>query len=139
MHACNRELAQQIATVFEDVGTTSGVKTALIYGGMPKAPQRAALQGGARVVVATPGRLRDLLEEGALTLSNVLCFILDEADRMLDMGFEPDIRAIAALLPQKRQTLMFSATWPQSIQQLASEFLNKPAKVPPSLVVWQGL
>ncbi|KAJ1430802.1 P-loop containing nucleoside triphosphate hydrolase protein [Ochromonadaceae sp. CCMP2298] len=126
-----RELAMQSHQVVEDMGGPLGV---CIYGGVPKGHQKSALQAGAEVVVATPGRLMDLLEEKALSLDQVCYLVLDEADRMLDEGFEPTIRKICSLckLPpttgefslQSRQTVMFSATWPEEIRQLAEKYLS---------------
>jgi len=100
-----------------------------LYGGVEKKTQRNILQKGIHIVVATPGRLLDLISEGYCKLGQVSFLVLDEADRMLDMGFEKPIRAILKEIPEKRQTLMFSATWPVIIQQLASEFLNNPVRV----------
>lgn len=127
--APTRELVQQIAEVLEEAGGPVGLRCARIYGGTPKGPQRAALRAGAAVVAATPGRLMDLMEEGCISLSEVSFLVLDEADRMLDLGFEPAIRAIAKATPSSRQTVMQSATWPPAVGQLASEFLRDPIKV----------
>mmetsp|Transcript_30050 Transcript_30050/g.28720 ORF Transcript_30050/g.28720 Transcript_30050/m.28720 type:complete len:579 (+) Transcript_30050:96-1832(+) len=126
--APTRELAMQSHQVCLDVG---GLKSVCIYGGVPKQQQKADLRAGAEVVVATPGRLLDLLEEGHLVLSSVCYLVLDEADRMLDDGFEPAIRQIIAKCPAAgdsitdRQTAMFSATWPEEIRALADKFLRK--------------
>jgi len=132
--APTRELAMQSYQVVEDLGGPKGV---CIYGGVPKGMQKQSLQGGAEIVVATPGRLMDLIEEHELSLTQVCYLVLDEADRMLDEGFEPVIRKIISLCPQvstssdtfeqslsKRQTVMFSATWPEEIRNLADKFLN---------------
>jgi ATP-dependent RNA helicase DBP3 len=100
-----------------------------VYGGVSKEGQISALRQGVEIVVATPGRLLDLVNDRALDLSHVQYLVLDEADRMLDMGFEKDIRAIVKMLHAQRQTLMFSATWPEVIQKLAHDFLSKPVKV----------
>jgi ATP-dependent RNA helicase DBP3 len=127
--APTRELAMQTAEVAEKAGASCDVRSACVYGGAPKGPQYAALRGKAQVVVATPGRLQDLLQEGALSLARATFLVLDEADRMLDLGFEPAIRAIAGAIRSDRQTLMFSATWPNSIQLLAREFLSAPVVV----------
>ncbi|BBN15389.1 ATP-dependent RNA helicase DBP3 [Marchantia polymorpha subsp. ruderalis] len=128
--APTRELTQQIAEVLEEAGSSCGVKIACIYGGTPKGPQKAALRAGATVIVATPGRLQDLMEEGVCSLEQVSFVVLDEADRMLDLGFEPAIRAIISKTNKVRQTLMFSATWPTSVDQLAKEFMQEnPIKV----------
>eukprot|EP00301_Raphidiophrys_heterophryoidea_P018696 c3702_g1_i1.p1 GENE.c3702_g1_i1~~c3702_g1_i1.p1 ORF type:complete len:533 (-),score=121.36 c3702_g1_i1:78-1646(-) len=123
-----RELATQIFDVAAVAGKTCSIQAVCLYGGMSKAEQRKQLYG-ASMVVATPGRLLDMVNDGVCDLSNVKYMVLDEADRMLDMGFEKDVRKIMALLPEKRQTLMFSATWPTEIQSLAHEFLKSPVRV----------
>ena len=129
--APTRELAQQTAKVFDDAGEASGVRCVCVYGGAPKYEQKNAMKagGGAAVIVATPGRLRDFMEEGVIKLDRVTMLVLDEADRMLDLGFEPEIRAIAGATSADRQTVMFSATWPMSVQSLASEFMCNPVRV----------
>ncbi|KXZ43232.1 hypothetical protein GPECTOR_97g770 [Gonium pectorale] len=127
--APTRELALQINEVLEEAGSRCGVRTVCVYGGVPKPPQIAALRTGVEVVVGTPGRMEDLLQDGALKLSKVTYAVLDEADRMLDLGFEPHIRAIMNLTRADRQTLMFSATWPTAVQKLAVAFLSHPVKV----------
>lgn len=127
--APTRELAMQTAEVVEQVGGACDVRCACVYGGAPKGPQYAALRGRAQFVVATPGRLQDLLQEGAVSFVRVTFLVLDEADRMLDLGFEPAIRALAGATRSDRQTVMFSATWPNSIQTLAREFLASPVTV----------
>ncbi|CEG43842.1 dead box rna helicase [Plasmopara halstedii] len=127
--APTRELAMQSSAVISEAGKNCGLKSICIYGGVPKQAQKKALRDGIHVVVATPGRLRDLLEERSCNLSKVTYVVLDEADRMLDEGFEKDIRAIIGSTHPERQIAMFSATWPQSIQKLAHEFLNDPVKV----------
>jgi len=129
MIAPTRELALQIAGVLEEAGSKVGIKTVCVYGGVPKREQAQALRAGAAIVVATPGRLEDFMEEGACKLDEVSFLVLDEADRMLDLGFEPHIRKIAEGIRSDRQTLMFSATWPPAIRKLASEFLAHPARV----------
>lgn len=101
----------------------------LSTGGAPKYPQIRALENGVHVVVATPGRLNDLLQLGKVDLSNVMTLALDEADRMLDMGFEPQIRTIIDMIPKKRQTLFFTATWPKEVQRLAREFVSNPVQI----------
>jgi len=123
-----RELAMQTADVCHEV-RVEGTKALCVYGGVDKGPQRTALRQGVEIIVATPGRLLDLMQEGSVSLQNVSYLILDEADRMLDLGFEPDIRRIIASITKPRQTLMFSATWPTAIQQLAAEFLQRPVRV----------
>ena len=102
---------------------------ALVIGGVPTEPQVRALARGVDVLVATPGRLRDLMQMGAVRLDRVEIFVLDEADRMLDMGFIHDIRAIVGRLPQRRQNLFFSATMPQAITELAGQLLRNPVRV----------
>jgi ATP-dependent RNA helicase DBP3 len=107
----------------------TGFSSICVYGGVTKRGQIDALKKGVQIVIATPGRLLDLFNDSKCGLSNVSFFVLDEADRMLDLGFEPDIRRIAAELAKKRQTVMFSATWPESIRKLAADYLNNPVKV----------
>lgn len=124
-----RELAMQSAEQAEAAGKAVGVTSVCVYGGVDKQPQRRAFQRGVDIVVATPGRLIDLINEGSCDLTEVSFMVLDEADRMLDDGFENDIRAIMAYTPKDRQTLMFSATWPESVRKLASDFLNNPMRV----------
>jgi ATP-dependent RNA helicase DBP3 len=127
--APTRELARQIEDVFADAGKRCGVKSVCVFGGVPKWQQRDAIAAGAEVVIGTPGRLLDLYADGALPLGRVTYVVLDEADRMLDLGFMPDIKKMFAAVPSKRQTLMFSATWPESVQSLGAQFLSDPAKV----------
>lgn len=112
-------------------GRALGVKSVCCYGGSPKYPQIAALQRGVDCIIATPGRLNDLLEMGKANLSNIKFLVLDEADRMLDMGFEPQIRSIIQKIPDTshHQTMLFSATWPREIQQLAHDFLKDPIQI----------
>ncbi|GAN10391.1 DEAD-domain-containing protein [Mucor ambiguus] len=124
-----RELAMQSAEQAEAAGKAVGVTSICVYGGVDKQPQRRAFQRGVDIVVATPGRLIDLINEGTCDLTEVSFMVLDEADRMLDDGFENDIRSIMSYSPKDRQTLMFSATWPESIRKLASDFLNNPMRV----------
>ncbi|HSH02655.1 MAG TPA: DEAD/DEAH box helicase [Anaerolineae bacterium] len=127
--APTRELAEQIHQATADLGRHMRVKSVAIYGGVGKGKQISALRKGAEIVVACPGRLLDLLGEGKIDLSGVEVVVLDEADRMCDMGFLPDIRRIMRRLPTKRQTLFFSATMPDDIRELADEFLHKPKTV----------
>jgi ATP-dependent RNA helicase RhlE len=124
-----RELSSQILDSFHAYGRHLGVTAALAIGGVRMGKQVRALLNGVDVLVATPGRLLDLVESNALRLNRVTCLVLDEADRMLDMGFIHDIRRIIAKLPKERQTLMFSATMPEAIAKLAAELLRNPAKV----------
>jgi ATP-dependent RNA helicase DBP3 len=113
----------------EAAGKECGVKTVCIYGGVPKDAQKKAIRSGVDIIVATPGRLIDLIEEGACDISTVSYLVLDEADRMLDIGFEDAIRTIISKTRKDRQTLMFSATWPESVRKLANDFLSKPVRV----------
>jgi superfamily II DNA/RNA helicase len=124
-----RELSGQILDSFRTYGRHVRVRTALAIGGVPMGAQVRALLDGVDVLVATPGRLLDLVKSNALRLSEVECLVLDEADRMLDMGFIHDIRKIVAKLPAERQTLMFSATMPRAIAELAAQMLRDPVKV----------
>jgi len=127
--APTRELAQQSFDVLTAAGKHCNIKTVCIYGGVAKFDQVKALRGGAQIIVGCPGRILDLVNEGNCDLSEVDYLVLDEADRMLDMGFERDIRTIFGHVKKQRQTAMFSATWPKAIQQLASEFLTAPVRV----------
>ncbi|KAI1104369.1 DEAD-domain-containing protein [Jackrogersella minutella] len=125
-----RELAMQTNEQLAQLGELVGLKTVCIYGGASKDDQRVLLRK-ADIIVATPGRLKDFLEEGAVKLEGAKFVVLDEADRMLDKGFEDDIKRIIGCTPKKdeRQTLMFTATWPQSVQALASTFMVSPVKI----------
>lgn len=127
--APTRELAQQIADSFKTYGRNMNLSGTVIYGGVGQSPQTKALHEGVDIVVATPGRLLDLINQGHCKLSAVEVLVLDEADRMLDMGFMPDIKRIIATLPQRKQTLLFSATMPPAIRQFANSLLTKPAEV----------
>ena len=124
-----RELAMQIAESFGDYGKHTGMRHAVIYGGVSQKTQEQALQKGVDILVATPGRLLDLMGQKLINLSTVEIFVLDEADRMLDMGFIVDIRRIIEKLPAKRQTLMFSATMPSEIVRLSATLLRDPVRV----------
>lgn len=124
--APTRELAQQIAVVCEEFGSPTRIRNVCIYGGAPRHSQARDLSAGAEIVVATPGRLIDFLENKTTNLRRVTYLVLDEADRMLDMGFEPQIRKIVGQIRPDRQTLLFSATWPKSIQALARDFMRDP-------------
>ncbi|KAF1848381.1 DEAD-domain-containing protein [Cucurbitaria berberidis CBS 394.84] len=123
-----RELAVQIYDQLVVLATPAGLQVVCVYGGVPKDPQVAACRK-AHIVVATPGRLNDLIGEGTADLSKAEYVVLDEADRMLDKGFEEAIRQIISQTPKKRQTLMFTATWPPSVRELASTFMNSPVKI----------
>ncbi|CAA2972511.1 DEAD-box ATP-dependent RNA helicase 5 [Olea europaea subsp. europaea] len=125
-----RELAQQISDVLCDAGRPSRVQSVCIYGGTSKGPQISALKSGVDIVIGTPGRLKDLIEMGVCHLKEVSFVVLDEADRMLDMGFEPEVRSILSQTNTARQMVMFSATWPPAVHQLAQEFMDPcPVKV----------
>jgi len=127
--APTRELAMQSLDVLEVAGRSCGVRSLAVYGGVAKYEQRNALMKGVEIIVATPGRLIDFMQEGVCDLSQVSYLVLDEADRMLDQGFERDVRAIIAETHPQRQTCLFSATWPETIRALAHEFLQKPIRV----------
>ncbi|NUM80573.1 DEAD/DEAH box helicase [bacterium] len=124
-----RELAIQIGDSFTAYGKHTGLRHVVIYGGVSQAAQTKALQKGVDILIATPGRLLDLIHQRFVHLQHLKVFVLDEADRMLDMGFIADIRKIIAKIPAKRQTLMFSATMPAEIQALAHSILNHPEKI----------
>ena len=125
-----RELADQVTTEIRRLARSEdNVKTLTLCGGVPLRNQQASLEHGAHVVVGTPGRLIDHLERGALRLDALNTLVLDEADRMLDMGFFDDIAKIAKLCPKTRQTLLFSATYPEGIAKLAQQFLRAPKEV----------
>jgi len=127
--APTRELAQQTHDVLVVLGKDSKLRSTTVYGGVGYEPQIKRLQAGVEFVVACPGRLLDLVERGAADLSKVEMVVLDEADRMLDMGFLPDIRRILKLLPRQRQTLLFTATMPADIERLARDFMRNPVVV----------
>ena len=124
-----RELAIQIDESFAAYGKHTGLKHLVIFGGVNQNPQTDALRRGVDILVATPGRLLDLMNQRYVNLEHIKMLVLDEADRMLDMGFVHDVKKIIAKVPAKRQTLFFSATMPKEIQQLADTILNKPEKV----------
>ncbi|MFP4145488.1 MAG: DEAD/DEAH box helicase [Phycisphaeraceae bacterium] len=124
-----RELAAQIHESFTTYGRHTPLRHLAIFGGVNQNPQTKALRRGVDVLVATPGRLLDLMQQGFVDLRQVETFVLDEADRMLDMGFIPDIRRISAKLPEQRQTLLFSATMPRDIRDLAQSLLRDPVEV----------
>lgn len=123
--APTRELAQQIQQVASEFGSSSGVRNTCIFGGAPKDGQSQNLERGVEIVIATPGRLIDFLEKGTTNLRRCTYLVLDEADRMLDMGFEPQIRKIIEQIRPDRQVLMWSATWPKEVKALAEDFLNE--------------
>ncbi|XP_070305889.1 probable ATP-dependent RNA helicase DDX17 [Salvelinus sp. IW2-2015] len=122
--APTRELAQQVQQVVHEYGKSSRIKSTCVYGGAPKGPQIRDLERGVEICIATPGRLIDFLEAGKTNLRRCTYLVLDEADRMLDMGFEPQIRKIVDQIRPDRQTLMWSATWPKDVRQLAEDFLK---------------
>ena len=124
-----RELALQIYENICQYGRYTGRVPAVIFGGVSQVPQVEALKRGADILIATPGRLWDLMGQGLLDIGRVECFVLDEADRMLDMGFIHDVKRILEKLPQKRQTLLFSATIPDEVAELAAGMLRKPVKI----------
>ena len=124
-----RELALQIGESFEAYGKYLTLRSTVIFGGVGQAPQVAALKKGVDILIACPGRLNDLVGQGLLDLSNMEIFVLDEADQMLDMGFVHDVKKVIAKLPRQRQNLMFSATMPKEIEQLAAGILHDPAFV----------
>ena len=127
--APTRELAQQVHSVLESFGKALGLRTTCIYGGVSLEAQTKALRRGVDIIVATPGRLLDHMGRGNLRFSDLSILVLDEADRMLDMGFLPDIRRILRQLPTKRQTMMFSATFPREIARLAADMQRDPVRI----------
>ncbi|HVM89048.1 MAG TPA: DEAD/DEAH box helicase [Puia sp.] len=124
-----RELAIQIGESIKTYGQFLSFKQQVIFGGVPQFQQVRAIRNGVDILIATPGRLLDLLKQNVLHLNDIRYFVLDEADRMLDMGFVHDVKRIIAKLPSQKQTLFFSATMPAEIKQLAGMLLNNPAKV----------
>ena len=123
-----RELAIQIGDSFKDYGKHTGIKQTVIFGGVKQGSQTNALRAGVEILVATPGRLLDLMQQGFISLKDIEYFVLDEADQMLDMGFVHDIKKIIAKLPQKRQSLFFSATMPENIVALSKTILKSDYK-----------
>ncbi|MBX9577674.1 MAG: DEAD/DEAH box helicase [Chthoniobacterales bacterium] len=124
-----RELAIQVEQAFQDFAAFTDLRVAVLFGGVGYGVQKKALQDGADIIVATPGRFLDLLQQGELSLKGVSILVLDEVDRMLDMGFLPDVRRIVQACPTKRQTLLFSATIPQEIERLSQWCLSNPEKI----------
>jgi ATP-dependent RNA helicase RhlE len=124
-----RELAMQVETAFKAVRTSSEQTVALVVGGMQERPQLDAIRRGARLIVATPGRLEDFLKRKLVRMDQVRILVLDEVDRMLDMGFQPAIARIAATLPEHRQTLCYSATLEGAVKEVARKYLNSPARI----------
>ncbi len=127
--APTRELAAQIGSSFQTYGRFCGLRQTVIYGGVAQGRQVQALRDGVDILVATPGRLLDLMNQGHIRLSAVELLILDEADQMLDMGFLPDLKRIVSQVPRQRQTLMFSATMPPEIRELSEQWLRDPVRV----------
>lgn len=127
--APTRELADQVADNVRNYARYTGLRSAVVFGGVDMAGQTAALRAGVEILVATPGRLLDHVQQKAVNLSQTGLLVLDEADRMLDMGFLPDLQRIINLLPQKRQNLMFSATFSPEIKKLAASFLREPVMI----------
>jgi ATP-dependent RNA helicase RhlE len=127
--APTRELAEQIHVSFGELGRGTGIRSMTVYGGVAMGPQISRLRAGPDIVVACPGRLLDHMDNGRIDLSGIEYLVLDEADRMLDMGFLRDIRSILKGLPKRRQTLLFSATLTPDIRRLASDFMHAPASV----------
>lgn len=124
-----RELALQIGESFTAYAQYTTLRNTVIFGGVPQTAQVQAIERGVDVLIATPGRLLDLMDQGVFTLRDIEFFVLDEADRMLDMGFIHDIRKIIAVLPKKRQSLFFSATMPDNILSLSKQILTDPVKI----------
>ena len=124
-----RELAMQVETAFRAIRTSSSQTSALVVGGLSEGSQLDAIRRGARLIVATPGRLEDFLKRKLVRLDQVKMVVLDEVDRMLDMGFQPAIARIAATLPAARQTLCYSATLEGAVKEVARKYLNEPARI----------
>ncbi len=124
-----RELAAQVHNNVKDYSAFLDIRSAVIFGGVNQKPQVATIRNGVDILIATPGRLIDLQDQGLLSLSKIEILVLDEADRMLDMGFLRDIKKIISLLPKRRQTLLFSATFSKEIKNLASSFLHHPVLI----------
>ncbi len=129
-----RELAEQIHQTIVQLGKGTGLRSATVYGGVKPGSQIDALRKGTEIIVACPGRLLDHIQNGHARLNTIEILVLDEADRMLDMGFLPDIRRILNLLPDERQTMLFSATFPKEIEQLARQSLRNPERVAVGMV-----
>src|SRR5690606_34792671 len=124
-----RALADQVAENVKAYSRHTPLRSAVVFGGVDMTPQTAALRAGVEILIATPGRLLDHIQQKTLSLSQARILVLDEADRMLDMGFLPDLQRIINLLPRQRQNLMFSATFSPEIKKLAGSFLNNPISV----------
>ncbi|MEG1427613.1 MAG: DEAD/DEAH box helicase, partial [Oscillospiraceae bacterium] len=124
-----RELAMQIFESFHKYGKYTKLKYGVVFGGVSQKPQETMLQKGIDVLVATPGRLNDLINQGLIKLGYLEIFVLDEADRMLDMGFIGDVKKVIACMPAKKQTMLFSATMPNEIKEISDKLLNDPIKI----------
>jgi ATP-dependent RNA helicase RhlE len=124
-----RELAMQVETAFKAIRTSSEQTVALVVGGMQERPQLDAIRRGARVIVATPGRLEDFLKRKLVRMDQIRILVLDEVDRMLDMGFQPAIARIATMIPDQRQTLCYSATLEGAVKQVAAKYLKTPVRI----------
>ena len=124
-----RELAEQIHDSIHDLARGTNIRSATIYGGVGPGPQISALRSGVEILVACPGRLLDLIEQGYIKLDGVEVLVLDEADRMFDMGFLPSVKRILKYVPARRQTMLFSATFPNEIEQLAAQSLRQPQRI----------
>ena len=127
--APTRELAVQVSESFSVYGKNTGLKNTVVYGGVSQYSQTAKLRKGVDILIATPGRLLDLVEQKYINLSHIKVLVLDEADRMLDMGFINDVKKIISLLPEKRQTLFFSATMPREVVKLSGSILTNPVRI----------
>ena len=127
--APTRELAMQIEVECQKFGGPLGIRSVCCYGGSPKGEQLGKMRQGCHVIIGTPGRINDFREGGQINFSRINYLVMDEADRMLDMGFEPQIRKIVAVVPPTRQTLFYTATWPRQVRALAYEFLRNPVQV----------
>ena len=127
--APTRELAMQIEVECQKFGTQLGIRSVCCYGGSPKGEQLGKMRMGCHVIIGTPGRINDFREGNQINFSRINYLVMDEADRMLDMGFEPQIRKIVAVVPPSRQTLFYTATWPRQVRALAYEFLRNPVQV----------
>jgi len=127
--APTRELCQQIYEESDRFGKPAGIQTACVFGGAPRQPQIRSLWNGPQCVVATPGRLNDFLNDGSLKISQCVYLVLDEADRMLDMGFEPQVRELMKFLPPVRQTALFTATWPREVRSVADSLTQSPTHI----------
>ena len=127
--APTRELAIQIADSFKAYGARTKLQSVVIFGGVSQHGQVQKLRRGVDIIVATPGRLLDLMSQGHVALGEIQCLVLDEADRMLDMGFIRDVRKIVAKLPAERQSLLFSATMPSEVERLSRDMLRSPVRI----------